>query len=171
MKVFIDIEELNIYNYDLAHLEITDKLIYQVGSELLTRPFLRDSLQYHCKNVETIDPITYNPKPNLVELISLDVVSRDDIIKIDDRNHRIKELLNIINGPGVDKIIDEIINILENTEVSETVKDIRTYRLCEHCNKEFELNMIPSSSDGFTSTIQSCSHCNKRNDIWVRIIR
>ncbi len=40
-------------------------------------------------------------------------------------------------------------------------------RLCEHCNKEFDVIEYSETFDTFVASIMDCPHCGKRNDIWV----
>lgn len=40
-------------------------------------------------------------------------------------------------------------------------------RLCEHCNKEFDVTEYSETYDTFVASIMNCPHCGKRNDIWV----
>ena len=42
------------------------------------------------------------------------------------------------------------------------------YRICNHCNTEFELPIVNGLSER-TSAFQNCTHCGKRNDTWISI--
>lgn len=44
------------------------------------------------------------------------------------------------------------------------------FRICEHCNKEYQLEL--SSTDGkyFVNNFQKCPHCKKRDDAWIKIV-
>ena len=44
------------------------------------------------------------------------------------------------------------------------------FRICEHCNKEYEPTLHPSD-DGkmLISNIQNCPLCGKRDDVWVKV--
>ena len=41
-------------------------------------------------------------------------------------------------------------------------------KLCEECNKEFELHM-DESYNGLVNNMQNCPHCGARNDTWIVI--
>ena len=45
----------------------------------------------------------------------------------------------------------------------------RVYRICELCNKEFELKVTDGHGPNKISSFQNCSHCGKRNDVWIRV--
>lgn len=42
------------------------------------------------------------------------------------------------------------------------------FRICSHCNKEFELQVANAISER-VSAFQNCDHCGKRNDTWISI--
>lgn len=53
---------------------------------------------------------------------------------------------------------------------------IRLFRICCHCNKEFEAETTPIMGEciggvarGEIHNFMDCPLCKKRNDIWVRI--
>ena len=68
-----------------------------------------------------------------------------------------------------------IVRIRERTsEMSEI--EVKVFRICCHCNKEFEAvtSKIVSEAvrgvlSGRISSFQDCPLCKKRNDIWVRV--
>lgn len=47
------------------------------------------------------------------------------------------------------------------------IKKCPLKRLCEHCNKEFDVTEYSETYDTFVASIMNCPHCGKRNDIWV----
>jgi len=54
------------------------------------------------------------------------------------------------------------------------VLDIKLFRICEFCNKEFELKNPDKSQFGENSldncfTQEKCPHCEKYNNIWIRL--
>jgi len=49
------------------------------------------------------------------------------------------------------------------------VSEIKLFRICSHCNKEFQLKHVTNLLNGAVCSFESCSHCNKRNDTWVKV--
>ena len=61
------------------------------------------------------------------------------------------------------------------TKLDKAIK-IKMFRICSHCNKEFEAETTPimgecikGVSRGEISNFPNCPFCKKRNDIWVRV--
>lgn len=47
-------------------------------------------------------------------------------------------------------------------------KSLSVFRICNHCNTEFELTVANSYTER-VSAFENCTHCGKRNDTWISI--
>ena len=51
---------------------------------------------------------------------------------------------------------------------SKTQKEPQIFTLCDHCNKEFEMN-FGETRYNFTAVFATCPHCRKVMKRWLRI--
>lgn len=52
------------------------------------------------------------------------------------------------------------------------MEKLKLFRICCHCNKEFELEPYKTNAvkfGGYGANFIDCKLCGKRNDIWIRI--
>jgi len=49
-------------------------------------------------------------------------------------------------------------------------KSIAVFRICEHCNKDYELELSYSGDRTMAvNNFQTCPNCKERDDAWVKI--
>ena len=48
--------------------------------------------------------------------------------------------------------------------------ELKAFRICEHCNKEFEIRLFKGvTKSGTNHNFSNCTHCRGRNDVWIRV--
>jgi len=56
--------------------------------------------------------------------------------------------------------------------LSVKVCPFQAFRICDHCNKEYELQLYRDGmSGGHGHNFSNCSLCGERNDVWIRIAK
>lgn len=93
-------------------------------------------------------------------------------------NGQCPDACDVIDGPcacGASHSAKEWISKLQ-AELN-TAINIKLFRICRHCNKEFEAETSPIMAEcikgiahGEACTFSNCPFCEKRNDIWVRVV-
>lgn len=68
--------------------------------------------------------------------------------------------------PTVRTVFEEA--FIKGYEANQSLKEAKVFRICSHCNTEFELTMGQTTKEKVCSFI-SCTHCGKRNDVWISI--
>ncbi len=84
-------------------------------------------------------------------------------------------LIDTINHFRSIQLADQL-GVLSKLKSDKRKEDIKAYKICSHCNKEFEMEFYRSgvnpSSDATqcTITMAECPHCNKTNHVWARFV-
>jgi len=47
---------------------------------------------------------------------------------------------------------------------------LQVYKLCDHCNKEYEVKTGPALIEGVVSAMAECPHCGETNHVWMRFV-